>query len=396
MDRKKLIVLLGLAGFIVMADNWVVSPILPAIAKSVRVAPAAAGALIAAYMLPFGLFQLVFGPLADRFGKSRVIIGTLAAFSVSTALLALGSSIPVLAGVRALTGLFAAATMPISLALIGDVVPMQQRQNAIGSFMGISFLGQALSMGIGGAIAFFLNWRGVFLLYGAFAALVTVVLWRSLSTAAEGETRNLKAPVLRPYLSLLGEGASLRTYLVILFEGVFLLGSFSYLGTVLSERFHLSFLAIGAVMTAFGVAAVAAGRMSARIAERLGRTRTIAAGLLVAAAADGLVVAGSHSLLVTGIGVFLLGFGFMTAHSTLLTVATEFARAARGAAMSLVTFAFMLGGAVGTQLGSRVIGVTGSTAMYAAYGAGLGVLGLLTLPALSAAARALAPAEETA
>jgi len=395
-NRKNLILLLGLAGFIVMADNWVVSPILPAIAKSVGVPAAGAGVLIAAYMLPFGLFQLVFGPLADRFGKSRVIIGTLAAFSVTTALLALGTTIPALASIRALTGLFAAATMPISLALIGDVVPMERRQQAIGSFMGIAFLGQALSMGIGGAIAYFLDWRGVFLLYGAFAAVVTVVLWRGLRTAAEGETRNPKAPVLRPYLYLLRDGASLRTYLVILFEGVFLLGSFSYLGTVLADRFQLSFLAIGGVMTAFGVAAVIAGRTSAAVAARLGRTRTIAAGLLLAALADGLVVAGAGSLWVTGVGIFLLGFGFMTAHSTLLTVATEFARSARGAAMSLVTFAFMLGGAAGTQLGARIIGSSGSIAMYVAYGIGLLLLGLVTLPALSAAARELTPAPETA
>lgn len=84
----------------------------------------------------------------------------------------------------------------------------------------------------------------------------------------------------------------------------------------------------------------------------------------------------------------------MTAHSTLLTVATEFARAARGAAMSLVTFAFMLGGAVGTGLGGRLIGASESTPMYVAYGAGLGLLGLLSLPALAAAGRGVVPAEE--
>ena len=162
MKTNRLVILLGLAGFIVMADNWVVSPILPAIAGNLGVPVASAGILIAAYMLPFGLFQLVFGPLADRYGKSRVVVSTLAAFTVTTALCAVGGTLTNLAIFRALTGIFAAATMPISLALIGDTVPMAHRQQAIGSFMGISFLGQALSMGIGGAIAFFFDWRGVF------------------------------------------------------------------------------------------------------------------------------------------------------------------------------------------------------------------------------------------
>lgn len=398
MPSKRIVAMLGLAGFIVMADNWVVSPILPAISKGVGASTASAGILIAAYMLPFGIFQLVFGPLADRFGKTRVILGTFTVFALATALCALGSTLTSIALLRALTGVFAAATMPISLALIADIVPMEQRQQAIGSFMGIAFLGQALSMGIGGAIAYFLDWRGVFVTYALVAAVIAVALWRWLPGAVgEHETRDAHAPVIRPYLALLGQGASLRTYTMILLEGVFLLGSFSYLGAILADRFDLTFLAIGAVMTAFGIAAVVAGRMSACVAGRLGRVRTIAAGLLIAALADALVLAGASSLLVTTLGVFLLGFGFMLAHSTLITVATEFAARARGTAMSLVTFAFMVGGAVGTQLGGRIAEAGSFPVVYAAYGVGLFVLSLLSAPALRGAdaapvAREISPA----
>ena len=90
MKTKRLIIMLGLAGFIVMADNWVVSPLLPTIAHSFGVDPVRAGILISAYMLPFGLFQLVYGPLADRFGKLKVIGITLALFTVATALCGFG------------------------------------------------------------------------------------------------------------------------------------------------------------------------------------------------------------------------------------------------------------------------------------------------------------------
>ena len=60
--KRLIIVVLGLAGFIVMADNWVVAPLLPSIARRFSVDPVRAGVLIAAYMLPFGLFQLLYGP----------------------------------------------------------------------------------------------------------------------------------------------------------------------------------------------------------------------------------------------------------------------------------------------------------------------------------------------
>jgi predicted MFS family arabinose efflux permease len=43
MNENRLIMILGFAGFVVMADNWVVSPILPAISSSIQVSPVRAG-----------------------------------------------------------------------------------------------------------------------------------------------------------------------------------------------------------------------------------------------------------------------------------------------------------------------------------------------------------------
>jgi len=84
MKNKGIIGLLGLAGFVVMADNWVVSPILPAIAKDLGIDISTAGLLITAYMVPFGLLQLVFGPLADRYGKKQVVTWSMIAFTLAT------------------------------------------------------------------------------------------------------------------------------------------------------------------------------------------------------------------------------------------------------------------------------------------------------------------------
>ena len=95
MNVKRLILVLGLAGFIVMADNWVVAPLLPTVAREFSVDPARAGVLIAAYMLPFGLFQLAYGPLADRFGKLRVVTISLALFTGATALCASARASPI-------------------------------------------------------------------------------------------------------------------------------------------------------------------------------------------------------------------------------------------------------------------------------------------------------------
>ncbi|WP_379969757.1 MFS transporter [Ectobacillus sp. sgz5001026] len=73
MDKKKMLLILGFAGFVTMADNWVVSPILPSIAQNLNVDVASASIVITAYMLPFGLFQLLYGYLAERFGKRQIL-----------------------------------------------------------------------------------------------------------------------------------------------------------------------------------------------------------------------------------------------------------------------------------------------------------------------------------
>lgn len=382
MNTKRLIIVLGLAGFIVMADNWVVAPLLPSIARTMGVEPARAGILIAAYMLPFGLFQLLYGPLADRFGKLRVVGVSLVFFSVATGLTAAGVGLGDLTLFRALTGIFAAATMPVSLALIGDLVPMKQRQQAIASFMGIAFLGQATSMTIGGTIAAVTSWRGVFMVYAVVAAVITVVLLVTARSFAGELHGDPNSQFVRPYLRLLGHWPSLRTYLVVFFEGVLVLGSFSYLGAFAARNLGLGTLRIGLLMAVFGIGVIAASRASARLAERIGRHRLVAGGLALAAAADLVVAFGGAQLASVAVGVLLLGLGFMFAHSSLLTTATQFAEKARGTAMSLIAFAFMVGGAIGTALGGRLIEATSYREFYLAGGVALAALTLIALVAV--------------
>lgn len=364
--------ILGLAGFTVMADNWVVSPILPAIAQTIGVPVTSAGLLITAYMIPFGLFQLIFGPLADRFGKRQVLNFAMFFFTFATALTAIGTGLNDLTIYRALTGIFAASVMPVSLALIADLVPMEERQSAIGTFMGISFLGQGLSMAIGGSIAFFVSWRGVFMAYSVLAAIVTILFFTVGKKIPS--TKNPDSEMLAPYGRLLSNSASLSLYFVVLLEGFLIIGSFSYLGAFIENIFKFNYLKIGLIMTAFGVCAVIGGRLSGKLAAKLGRKKVLLLGLSSATIADALFFLSGDVLSVLILGVGLLGLGFMLAHSTLLTIATEFAAKARGAAMSLVAFCFMGGGGIGTAVGANVIKTMGYDKFFEFYGAALFVL----------------------
>lgn len=372
MKERSLIMILGLAGFVVMADNWVVSPILPAIARAIEVPTAKAGLLITAYMIPFGVFQLVFGPLADRFGKKQIVGLSMVFFTIGTGLCGLASGMLDLASYRGITGVFAASVMPISLALIADVVPMERRQAAIGTFMGIAFLGQGLSMAMGGAIAHYVSWRGVFLTYAALSVVSTgllLIVGRKVPSA-----QNPQSQFLKPYIKLLRESRSLWVYLTVILEGVLIIGSFSYLGALAEHRFHFSDLEIGLVLTGFGAGAVVTGRLVGRLVPRIGRVNVLSLGLAAAGSADIILFSGLENVPGLTLGVLLLGVGFMLAHSTLLTLATEFAKAARGTAMSLVAFCFMGSGGVGTALGGELISSMGYESLYGFYGVALLIL----------------------
>lgn len=365
-DKKSLIVLLGLAGFIVMADNWVVSPILPAISENLNLDISRAGLLITAYMIPFGIFQIIFGPLADRYGKKQVVTFSVLIFTVATGMCALGTSLSNLALFRALTGIFAASVMPISLALIGDVFPMKERQQAIGTFMGLSFLGQGLSMAVGGAIAFFLNWRGVFVTYAIISLIPVVLLIRNYKLIPS--KKNPNSQIIKPYIKLISNATSLFTYLIVILEGMFIVGSFSYTGSFIASMYHYNNLYIGLIMTGFGIMSVIGGRASGKITNKIGQRKVLSLGLISAALADIMIYFFGTNLFILILAVALLGIGFIFTHSTLLTRATVFAEKARGSAMSLVAFCFMGGGGFGTAIGGKIIILYGINTLFIIYG----------------------------
>ncbi|WP_040411238.1 MFS transporter [Desulfosporosinus sp. OT] len=372
MNKKSILLILGLAGFVVMADNWVVSPILPSISKDIGVNLASTSLIISAYMIPFGLFQLIFGYLADKFGKRQVISFSMVFFTIATGLCALGTGLTDLTIYRALTGIFAASVMPISLALIGDIFPLNERQTAIGTFLGISFLGQGLSMAIGGSIAYFFNWRGVFLIYAILSVVATILLLTIGRNIPSSKNKGSK--VFAPYLNLLSNPSSLKIYLLVLFEGFFLLGSFSFLSGYIQNIYDFNNFLIGLIMSTFGVMSIIGGRISGRISAKVGRKKTILLGLTFALLAMLIIITLGSVLVALIFGIGLLGLGLMLAHSTFLTIATEFAAKTRGVAMSLVAFCFMGGGGLGTAFGSRIVGNSSFLTLFIIYSIGLLIL----------------------
>jgi predicted MFS family arabinose efflux permease len=169
------------AAFLVSLDRSIFAPLLPALASDLGQPVPLVALAVSAYSIPYGLFQLFYGPVADRVGKVNVIRWTFLCFTFGTALCAIVSSLGALYVLRAITGAAAASAVSLSLAYIGDAVPYERRQPIITNLMGATSLGNALSTAMGGIVGEFLSWRALFVLYGIVALVVTGALFRASS-----------------------------------------------------------------------------------------------------------------------------------------------------------------------------------------------------------------------
>lgn len=335
---------LGLAGFLVNADNRAVAPILPAIAADLAIRESTAGLLISAYSIPYGLFQLFYGPVADRIGKARVTFVALSLFSLGTVACGFMNSFFWLLTLRVITGIFAAGIIPISLAQIGDNFPIDKRQSAISFFMSFCMSGQALGIVIGALLAQFYTWKNLFVFVGlAGIPAIFLMLRQQPQTVAAAEPR---APLLPRYKAIFSSRRSRIVYLAVWLEGAIFYGGFTYLGVYGNMYLGLDFYLVGLFTASFSAAAFVGSRFVPAILRKVGQQRMPVLGVAMMALAFALMWLIAHWAILL-LGFVLLGLGFIVVHSTLQTYATELLPQARGTCMSLFAFFLFLGNGMG-------------------------------------------------
>lgn len=373
------------AVFMVSAEARVIAPLLPAIAQEFRTSTSAAGLLIAAYSIPYGLFQLVYGPLADRFSRQRVMGVALGLFALGTLVAWLAPSLPALNIVRFCTGAAAAGVIPVALAYVGDAVPYHERQATLGRIVSISSLGGVLSAALGGVIASLLSWRALFLAYGVVALAVAAVLVRLPVVRTRPAGARVGGGLFGPYLAIFRQARvrAFALYGLVFFEGIAANGSQGYLGAFLFERDKLSYAAIGALLTLTGVASMLTGRVVGRLVRRLHEGGMLLAGGAMMTLAY-LLVGLRPLLLFFPLAMLLSGAGFVIAHSTLQARATELVPSMRGTAVALFAFALFLGGGLGTYFAGLAIDAAGYPATLVGTAAALAIFTAVSWPLLRA------------
>ena len=346
------IVALASAAFASGISLRLTDPLLPLFARDFEISAGQAAAVITSFSIAYGLSQLFFGPVGDRFGKYRVIAWACAACALTASLCGLAQGFAQLVAARLVAGATAAAIIPLSMAWIGDVVPYEDRQPVLARFLIGQILGLSAGVLVGGFAADHLSWRVPFFGIGLGFVAISMTLFaldRRLPASARAQHRAEGHAVRR----VIGEFAQVlarpwaRVVLVTVFlEGGFLYGAFAFIATHLHQTFGVALSTAGSIVMLFGFGGLLFALASAVLVRRLGEVGLTSIG--------GVLLAGS--LLSIGLaprwwwampGCFVAGLGFYMLHNTLQINATQMAPQRRGAAVSAFASCFFLGQAAG-------------------------------------------------
>lgn len=350
-------VALGLAAFGSGMSMRVADPMLVRLADDFSVGIGAASAVITVFSLAYGVAQLLFGPLGDRYGKYLVISIACLVCSLTSLLCAAATDLSTLLVTRLLAGASCAALIPLSMAWIGDVVPYAARQPVLARFMIGLILGNGVGVLVGGFCADHLDWRFPFVFIAAAFLVTGTYLARLRPSLPDHALRraNLEERAPLPLWRVFGKVLEIPWARVVLssvfLEGALVFGTLAFIPTILHLRLGLSLTAAGSLVMLFGIGGLGFALFSPILVRALGERRLIRIGVSLMAAAM-VTIGYSPAWWLSLPACLLFGLGFYMMHNTLQINATQMAPERRGAAVAAFAFCFFFGQALG-------IGVTG-------------------------------------
>lgn len=349
---RSAVTLLSLASFFSGAALRICDGLLPRLASDFAITAGTAGQVVLTFAIAYGVSQLAFGPLGDRFGKARVICGALFACAAGAAASALAPGFDALVGLRVLWGVAAGGVIPLALAWIGDAVPYEQRQATLARLLMGTLSGMAAGQLGGGLFAdSALGWRGAFgtLCVGyVVVALLLFTRLRSIPAAPPLPSRGAFA-VFGQLASVLSVPWARVVVGAAMAEGIFLLGPMAYLPAYLHQRFGTALSAASAMIALYAIGGLFYAMVARHIVRRFGERRMALAGGWAMGFGFLAWFAMPMAWLAAPIAL-AVGFGTYLFHNTLQTNATQMAPAMRGTGMALFAFCLFVGQAIGVWL----------------------------------------------
>lgn len=170
--------LLGLCFLIVTTDGMdvaIMGFLAPGITREWGISKAAFGVVMSAAPIGLAIGALLVGPMSDRFGRKKLLIGSVALFGLFNLASAFAHNTVELSALRFLTGLGLGAAMPSTTTLLSEYVPERSRSMLLAMMFTGFNLGSALIGFLAAAVLPHYGWRAVLLVGGAIPLLCVPV-----------------------------------------------------------------------------------------------------------------------------------------------------------------------------------------------------------------------------
>ena len=338
-------------------------PALPALTEGFGAAMSQAQLTLTALLLAFGVSQLFWGPLSDRFGRRPILLAGLAAYMLAAVASALAPSMAALITCRAVQGAAMGAAVMCARAVVRDVYTPLQGAGAMSR--GLTGLGMiaCLSAPLGGLLSDLSGWRMTLLAPAAFGAVcLALVALRFDETLAQPNPQALQPAVL------------LRTWWAIVQNPTFLAfsalatasygGLFTFLAAspfVFIQVLGLSKTQYGLVMFSMSLVYIGGTVLCRRLLVRVGLRRAVALAAVLTVSGGTLMGLLAMAGVRSGWAIMLPFYLFMLGHGVHQPCSQSgavgpFPQAA-GAASALNGFVMMLAAfAMGAWLGTHMDG----------------------------------------
>ena len=259
-------------------------PSFPAIAADFGIGLGAMAQTLSVYLIAFAVTTLMWGPLADAFGRRRVVLGAMLLYVVTSFGCALTDNLGHMLFLRLLQGTAASGGIVIARAVVRDVYDGPQARRAMAQVMMMFALAPAAAPIIGGWLHEWFGWRAVFHFLAFYGLFTVALILRGLPETHPPQLRQSIHPraVLGNYANALRHGR----FLAIVLTFCFMFGGL-FLYIVGSPAIIFDHLGLGANSFAIQFVPMVVGVMggswlAGRLAARAVPSQTISAAMLLA------------------------------------------------------------------------------------------------------------------
>jgi MFS transporter, DHA1 family, multidrug resistance protein len=327
-------------------------PALPDIGRSLNVAQENERQLVViAYFIGFASTQLIWGPLADRFGRKPILAAGIVLYGLFALLCAFAGSFPLLIAGRVAMGASAAVTRVLVVAMVRDLFEAEAMARVMSLVFMTFMLVPVLAPNIGQAILLVASWRAIFLVLAVYA--LAMLVWSSLRLPETLHPQYRRSLKWREMAGAIGQAVRERQALgytlalTVMFSA--LVAYISSVQQIIFDVFKAPQL-IGLVFGAIAAPMALASWFNSRVVERFGLRRvghSAALALSIVTIIHAAVALSGHETLASFIvlqGLTMCCFAL--ASSNLGTLAMEHMAPIAGTASSVQGVTSTLGAAI--------------------------------------------------